>query len=280
MNREQLVGLIKRKRSFLCVGLDSEAGKIPSHLKYFEDPVFEFNRQIIDATIDYAVAYKPNLAFYESRGPEGIKSLHRTMEYLSAFSDQVFTIADAKRGDIGNTSSQYATAFFDGQSSGYTFDSVTVAPYMGEDSVSPFLKFPGKWVILLALTSNKGAFDFQLIEDSSGTPLYARVLEVSSQWGTAENMMYVIGATRASMLAEVRSIVPDHFLLVPGVGAQGGSLKEVVHYGMNHDCGLLVNASRSIIFASTEEDFAVKAQREAMQMQSEMEFLLKEKGII
>lgn len=280
MNREQLVGLIKKKRSFLCVGLDSEAGKIPSHLQVFDDPVFEFNRQIIDATIDFTVAYKPNLAFYESRGIEGMQSLHRTMKYLDGLREKCFTIADAKRGDIGNTSAQYATAFFNEQSSGFNFDAVTVAPYMGEDSVSPFLKFTGKWVVLLALTSNKGAFDFQLTEDSSGTPLYARVLETSKQWGTAENMMYVVGATRAEMLASVRKIIPDHFLLVPGVGAQGGSLKEVAHFGLNQDCGLLVNASRSIIFASGDRDFAEKARAEAMQMQSEMKILLKEKGIV
>lgn len=280
MNREQLVGLIKKKRSFLCVGLDSEAGKIPSHLQVFDDPVFEFNRQIIDATIDFTVAYKPNLAFYESRGIEGMQSLHRTMKYLDGLRVKCFTIADAKRGDIGNTSAQYATAFFNEQSSGFNFDAVTVAPYMGEDSVSPFLKFTGKWVVLLALTSNKGAFDFQLTEDSSGTPLYARVLETSKQWGTAENMMYVVGATRAEMLAGVRKIIPDHFLLVPGVGAQGGSLKEVAHFGLNQDCGLLVNASRSIIFASGDRDFAEKARAEAMQMQAEMKILLKEKGIV
>ncbi|MFH1120419.1 MAG: orotidine-5'-phosphate decarboxylase [Bacteroidota bacterium] len=280
MNREQLIGLIRQKRSFLCVGLDSEIGKIPSHLLMNEDPVFEFNRQIIDATIDFTVAYKPNLAFYESRGIEGLKSLQRTMDYLSRYKGKCFTIADAKRGDIGNTSTQYARAFFDEKSSGFSFDAVTVAPYMGEDSVSPFLKFDDRWVVMLALTSNKGAFDFQLTEDASGTPLYARVLKASMQWGNAGNMMYVVGATRASMLAGVRKIVPDHFLLVPGVGAQGGSLKEVAQYGMNPDCGLLVNTSRSIIFASGEKDFAVKAGVEANLMQSEMEILLKDKGII
>jgi len=280
MNREQLTELIRQKRSFLCVGLDSDISKIPAHLMESDDPVFEFNRQIIDATLDFTVAYKPNLAFYESRGLEGMQSLYRTMQYLSEFRNQALTIADAKRGDIGNTSIQYARSFFDETSSGFSFDAVTVAPYMGEDSVSPFLKFEDKWVILLALTSNKGAFDFQMTEDSSGTPLYARVLETSTQWGNSGNMMYVVGATRADMLEGVRKIIPDHFLLVPGVGAQGGSLKEVAHYGLNAGCGLLVNASRSIIFASTGKDYAEKARAEAKLMQTEMEMLLKEKGII
>ena len=280
MNREQLVGLIRQKRSFLCVGLDSDIDKIPAHLKGTDDPVFEFNRRIIDATIDFTVAYKPNLAFYESRGLKGMQSLHMTMEYLSNFQDKCFTIADAKRGDIGNTSTQYARAFFDKDASGFNFDAVTVAPYMGEDSVSPFLSFENKWVVLLALTSNKGAFDFQLFENQQGKKLYAKVLQTSQQWGNSGNMMYVIGATRAEMLAEVRKLIPDHFLLVPGVGAQGGSLSEVARYGMNKDCGLLVNASRSIIFASKGEDFADLAKKEAGEMQSEMEKLLKAQGII
>ncbi|NTW23533.1 MAG: orotidine-5'-phosphate decarboxylase [Lentimicrobium sp.] len=280
MNRDQLVSLIKRKRSFLCVGLDSEIDKIPMHLLGGEDPVFEFNRQIIDATLDFAVAYKPNLAFYESRGIEGMKSLHRTMEYLEIYKDKCFTIADAKRGDIGNTSTQYARAVFDKQASGFNFDAITVAPYMGEDSVSPFLKFKDKWVVLLALTSNKGAFDFQLTEDLSGEKLFNKVLRTSQQWGTEENMMYVVGATRAEMLAGIRELVPNHFLLVPGVGAQGGSLSEVARYGMNSDCGLLVNASRSIIFASGDKDFAAKAGCEATSMQVEMEKILAERGII
>ncbi len=280
MNREHLIQLIKTKKSFLCVGLDSDIDKIPAHLKNAEDPVFEFNRQIIDATLEYAVAYKPNLAFYESRGIKGMLSLHRTMEYLSKFSDECFTIADAKRGDIGNTSTQYARAFFDPQASGFNFDAVTVAPYMGEDSVSPFLKFENKWVVLLALTSNKGANDFQLIESESGQPLFENVLKTSQQWGNSSNLMYVIGATRAEMLGRVREIAPDHFLLVPGVGAQGGSLKEVAKYGLNADCGLLVNASRSIIFASTGEDFAQKATEEARNMQEEMAEILSVKGII
>lgn len=280
MNRDQLIALIKRKRSFLCVGLDSEIDKIPSHLLISEDPVFEFNRSIINATIDYAVAYKPNLAFYESRGMAGMQSLHKTMQYLENFRQDCFTIADAKRGDIGNTSAQYARAFFDRNTSGFDFDAVTVAPYMGEDSVSPFLKSGNKWVILLALTSNKGANDFQFTEDKQGQKLFTRVLETSAKWGTINNMMYVIGATRAEMLAEVRKFIPDHFLLVPGVGAQGGSLVEVAEYGMNSDCGLLVNASRSIIFASKDKDFAINAGAEAKAMQTEMEKLLVEKGII
>ena len=280
MNREQLIQLIKKKQSFLCVGLDSDIDKIPAHLQGAEDPVFEFNRQIIDATMQYAVAYKPNLAFYESRGIKGMLSLHRTMEYLSTFSDQCFTIADAKRGDIGNTSTQYARAFFDSEASGFNFDSVTVAPYMGEDSVSPFLKFKDKWVVLLALTSNKGANDFQLIESKTDEPLFENVLKTSQQWGNASNLMYVVGATRAEMLGRVREIAPDHFLLVPGVGAQGGSLNEVAKYGLNADCGLLVNASRSIIFASNGKDFAQKAIEETRNMQQEMAGILSGKGII
>jgi orotidine-5'-phosphate decarboxylase len=280
MNRNQLINLIKKKRSFLCVGLDSEIDKIPTHLLSENDPVFEFNKQIIDATLKYTVAYKPNLAFYESRGLEGLQSLHRTMEYLEGFSDECFTIADAKRGDIGNTSTQYARAFFDKDASGFNFDAVTVAPYMGEDSVSPFLKFENKWVVLLALTSNKGAFDFQTIEDREGNKLFTQVLKTSQKWGSTDNMMYVIGATRAEMLADVRTIAPEHFLLMPGVGAQGGSLDGVARYGMNSDCGLLVNASRSIIFASQGEDFAQFSANEAVAMQIQMEKLLLEKGII
>jgi orotidine-5'-phosphate decarboxylase len=280
MNRQQLVQLIKKKQSFLCVGLDSDIDKIPAHLNYAEDPVFEFNRQIIDATLKYTVAYKPNLAFYESRGMDGLKSLHRTMEYLEKFSDQCFTIADAKRGDIGNTSTQYARAFFDKNNSGFDFDAVTVAPYMGEDSVSPFLKFKNKWVILLALTSNKGANDFQIIEDKTNQALFEQVLKTSSQWGTPQNLMYVIGATRAEMLSKVREIVPDHFLLVPGVGAQGGSLSEVAGFGLNADCGLLVNASRSILFGSIGKDFAEMAADEARKMQNEMAGLLSHRGVI
>lgn len=280
MNRTQLTELIKTKQSFLCVGLDSEIDKIPAHLRNTEDPVFEFNRSIIDATLPFTVAYKPNLAFYESRGIEGLNSLKKTMDYLENFRTECFTIADAKRGDIGNTSSQYARAFFSKAASGFDFDAVTVAPYMGEDSVSPFLAFEGKWVVLLALTSNKGAFNFQLNEDTSGTALFENVLKTSQSWGSKNNLMFVVGATRAEMLEKVREIAPEHFLLVPGVGAQGGSLSEVARYGLNKDCGLLVNASRSIIFASTGIDFASKAAEEAKKMQEEMSVILRNAGIV
>jgi len=269
MTRQELINIIKRKKSFLCVGLDSEINKIPPHLLREEDPVFEFNRQIIDATIDFAVAYKPNLAFYESSGLKGWISLEKTISYLHMKKDHVFLIADAKRGDIGNTSQQYAKAFFEI----LDVDAITVAPYMGSDSVKPFLTYPEKWVILLALTSNKGASDFQYIK-SGDHFLFEQVLQTSSQWGTTDNMMYVVGATQAEQLATIRKIVPDHFLLVPGVGAQGGSLQDVARYGMTKDIGLLVNASRSIIFASNHEDFAEKAREEAMKMQKEMEALM------
>lgn len=275
MTRSDLIQLIQRKKSFLCVGLDSELSKIPAHLRETEDPIFEFNKQIIDATLDLTVAYKPNLAFYESQGLKGWQSLEKTMKYLNQFKDEVFTIADAKRGDIGNTSRLYAQAFLDPASSTLNFDSITVAPYMGEDSVSPFLSYENKWVILLALTSNKGAFDFQLFENTEGKKLYQEVLTKSSTWGNAENMMYVVGATKAEMLADIRKIIPNHFLLVPGIGAQGGSLAEVAKYGLTKDCGLLINASRSIIFASKGTDFAEKARAEALNMQLEMKEILK-----
>ena len=274
MNRTALIQLIRRKQSFLCVGLDSELSKIPAHLLDAEDPVFEFNKQIIDATIDLTVAYKPNLAFYECLGLKGWQSLEKTMQYLNRFKDEVFTIADAKRGDIGNTSRLYAKAFLDPSVSTLNFDAITVAPYMGEDSVSPFLSYEDKWVILLALTSNKGAFDFQLFQNSDGKKLYQEVLKRSSKWGNENNMMYVVGATKAEMLADIRRIIPNHFLLVPGVGAQGGSLAEVAKYGITKDCGLLINASRSIIFASSGTDFAEKAREEALNMQQEMKALL------
>jgi orotidine-5'-phosphate decarboxylase len=280
MNRQQLIDLIKRKKSYLCVGLDSDIKKIPSHLLRFDDPVFEFNKQIIDATLPYTVAYKPNLAFYEVRGVKGLLSLHKTMQYLDQFRDECFAIADAKRGDIGNTSAQYAAAFFDKENSGFNFDAVTVAPYMGEDSIVPFLSFKDKWVIVLALTSNKGAADFQLNTDTDGVKLFEDVLTTAKRWGSAENTMFVIGATRAEMLTDVRRIVPDHFLLVPGVGAQGGSLEDVAKYGLNKDCGILINASRSIIFGSATEDFTLKAKEEASSMQIQMENTLKEAGII
>jgi len=267
MNRKALFKEIQKKASFLCVGLDTDLSKIPAHLHREADPVFEFNKQIIDATADYAVAYKPNIAFYEALGPKGWESLQKTLDYIPK---DIFTIADAKRGDIGNTSSLYAKAFFETME----FDSVTVAPYMGVDSVQPFLEFKDKWVILLALTSNEGSKDFQLIPSQDGKPLFQEVLEKSATWGTPENLMYVVGATRGERIAEVREIVPDHFFLVPGVGAQGGSLAEVAQYGMNRECGLLVNSSRGIIYAGKDKDFAKTAQLEAKKLQQEMEVLL------
>ncbi|KIO47511.1 MULTISPECIES: orotidine-5'-phosphate decarboxylase [Porphyromonadaceae] len=272
---QELFEQIKRKKSFLCVGLDSDIKKIPVHLLDAEDPVYEFNKAIIDATADITIAYKPNIAFYESRGVEGWESLGKTIEYIKTNYPEVLTIADAKRGDIGNTSEMYARAFLER----LDFDSITVAPYMGEDSVTPFLKYEGKWVILLALTSNKGAYDFQFFEEN-GEKLYEKVLRKSQDWGNAKNMMYVVGATKAEMLSGIREIVPDHFLLVPGVGAQGGSLQEVAKYGMNGHCGLIVNSSRGIIFADNTENFAVRARVEAIKLQQEMKELLSEKGII
>jgi orotidine-5'-phosphate decarboxylase len=271
MTRRELIDLIRQKRSFLCIGLDTDLDKIPEHLKDLEDPIFEFNRQIIDATIDLAIAYKPNLAFYETYGREGWESLEKTVQYLNRYKGKVFTIADAKRGDIGNTSKQYARAFF----RTLDFDAITVAPYMGSDSVQPFLSYEDKWVILLVLTSNKGSEDFQNLV-TEGKMLFEKVLEKSAGWGTPDNMMYVVGATKAEMLSTIRRIVPDHFLLVPGVGAQGGSLGEVVKYGMNKDCGLIVNASRSVLFASSGNDFAEKAREEALKLQKEMERFLNE----
>lgn len=267
MNKAQLFDQIKRKSSFLCVGLDTDLTKIPKHLLSSNDPIFEFNKQIIDATADLAVSYKPNIAFYEALGPKGWESLQKTLDYIPK---DIFTIADAKRGDIGNTSGLYAKAFFESMD----FDSVTVAPYMGVDSVKPFLAFEDKWVILLALTSNEGSSDFQLIESKSGKPLFQEVLEKSQHWGNTDNMMYVVGATRGEKIAEVRKIVPEHFFLVPGVGAQGGSLDEVAKYGMNATCGLLVNSSRGIIYASHESDFATDAKAEAEKLQQEMSKLL------
>lgn len=276
MNREQLINVIKAKRSFLCVGLDADLAKLPKHLMTASDPVFEFNKAIIDATLPYTVAYKPNLAFYESNGIKGLESLEKTMAYLKQFRNEVFTIADAKRGDIGNTSAQYAKAFFEKAD----YDSITVAPYMGEDSVKPFMTYPDKWVIVLALTSNKGADDFQFIEGPEGDTVYQQVLKKSMTWGNSSNMMYVVGATKATMLKEIRTIIPDHFLLVPGVGAQGGSLEEVAANGMTADCGLLVNSSRNIIFASAATDFAEKANEEAARMQQAMETLLLQNNVI
>ena len=267
MTRQQLVEQIFQKKSFLCVGLDTDLSKIPPHLLTEPDPIFAFNKQIIDATHTFAVAYKPNIAFYEALGSRGWQSLQRTLDYIP---DNCFTIADAKRGDIGNTSRLYAQAFFDQKSSGLNFDSITVAPYMGRDSVTPFLEFPDKWVILLALTSNEGGQDFQLMTDQNQEMLFERVLKVSQTWPNSERLMYVVGATQAQWLAQVRQLVPDAFLLVPGVGAQGGSLAEVAKYGLNKDAGLLVNASRSILYASNGQDFAEAARHEAQQMQTEM----------
>ena len=277
MTRLQLFENIKKKRSFLCVGLDTDITKIPQHLLKAEDPVFEFNKQIIDATKEYCVSYKPNMAFYESLGTQGWISLEKTIKYINQTCPDIFTIADAKRGDIGNTSKMYAKAFLEN----LNFDSITVAPYMGEDSVTPFMEYKNKWVILLALTSNSGANDFQLTEILSPSGggrgrTYEMVLATSKSWGNPDNMMYVVGATKAEMLTDIRKIVPEHFLLVPGVGAQGGSLSDVAKYGMNKQCGLLVNSSRGIIYASAGEDFAEKAKGEAMKLQKEMEVLLQQ----
>ena len=277
MTSSELFQKIRQKRSFLCVGLDSDLAKLPEHLKTYEDPVFEFNKQIIDATHQYTVAYKPNIAFYESRGVEGWLSLQKTLNYLREIDSALFVIADAKRGDIGNTSRMYAKAFFDTMD----FDAITVAPYMGVDSVGPFLEHKGKWVIMLALTSNKGADDFQFLKDpGSDDRLFERVLRKGIEWGSKDTMMFVAGATRAEMLVDLRKIVPDHFLLVPGVGAQGGSLQEVARYGMNEQCGLLVNSSRGIIFADKSENFARVAAVKAKEIKDEMADLLNEKGII
>lgn len=272
MTREELFGNIMRKKSFLCVGLDTDVEKIPEHLfDESDDAIFAFNKAIIDATADLCVAYKPNLAFYESIGIEGWDILERTVEYIRTNYPDQFIIADAKRGDIGNTSAMYARTFFGNMD----VDSVTVAPYMGADSVTPFLTYPGKWVTLLALTSNKGAFDFQFMEDrATGERLFEKVLRTSLQWGNADNMMYVVGATKAEMLEDVRKIVPEHFLLVPGIGAQGGSLQEVAAHGMNSQCGLLVNSSRVIIYADSTPAFADAVRAEARRVQQEMAVLL------
>ncbi len=263
MVRSELVENIFRKKSFLCVGLDTDLSKIPSHLLKEKDPIFEFNKQIIDATEKYTVAYKPNIAFYEAEGTRGWDALQKTIEYLPK---DCFSIADAKRGDIGNTSDMYAKAFFKTLS----FDSVTVAPYMGQDSVSPFLAYEGKWAIVLALTSNSGSEDFEQKDLSIGGKLYEKVIQSVQTWGSPNNLMFVVGATKADKLAEIRKVCPDHFFLVPGVGAQGGSLEEVAKYGLNKDCGLLVNSSRGIIYASSRTDFKEKAALEAQKMQHEM----------
>ena len=270
MNRNELINQIKIKNSFLCVGLDSDLTKIPKHLLELEDPIFEFNKAIIDATNDLVVAYKPNIAFYEAMGLNGWKTLEKTINYLNDNYPNVFTIADAKRGDIGNTSKMYAKCFFETMK----FDSVTVAPYMGSDSVKPFLEFKNNWVILLALTSNEGAFDFQFLS-SDGMSLYEHILTKSKNWGNEENLMYVVGATKAESLSGIRKIVPNSFLLVPGVGAQGGSLQEVAKYGfVKNDVGLLINASRSILYADSSKDFAQYARNEALLMQQEMKDII------
>ncbi len=266
MNRKELIEQIGSKKSFLCVGLDVDLNKIPQHLLGEEDPIFAFNKAIIDATAEYAVAYKPNLAFYECYGVKGLVAFGKTVEYLQKNYPEQFIIADAKRGDIGNTSKMYAKTFFEE----YDVDALTVAPYMGEDSVTPFLGYDGKWVVLLALTSNKGSHDFQLTEDAQGERLFEKVLRKSQEWGDKENMMYVVGATQGSMFSDIRKVAPEHFLLVPGVGAQGGSLQEVCKYGMNADCGLLVNSSRGIIYAGSDKDFAMASAREAKKLQEQM----------
>ncbi|MBF1464273.1 orotidine-5'-phosphate decarboxylase [Prevotella pallens] len=266
MERKQLIEQIFTKKSFLCVGLDTDLNKVPKFLLNEEDPIFSFNKAIIDATAPYSIAYKPNLAFYECYGLKGMEAFEKTITYLKENYPQHFIIADAKRGDIGNTSKMYAQTFF----KEYNVDALTIAPYMGEDSVKPFLEYEGKWVILLALTSNKGSHDFQLFEDKEGVRLFERVLTKSQEWGTTENLMFVVGATQGSLFADIRKLAPNSILLVPGVGAQGGSLQEVCKYGMNKDCGLLVNSSRGIIYASADENFAEIAGEKAKELQQEM----------
>ena len=270
MNYSQLFDLIKKKQSFLCVGLDTDINRIPAFLLKEDDPVFEFNKAIVDATLPYTVSYKPNLAFYEAMGVKGWESLQKTVDYIRSLNQPVFIIADAKRGDIGNTSAMYAKTFFETMD----FDAVTLSPYMGLDTVSPFLNYKEKWSVLLALTSNQSAIDFQYFENKKGQKLFEQVLETSKSWADKNQLMYVVGATKAEALSDIRKIIPEHFLLVPGVGAQGGSLSEVAKYGMNSHCGLLVNSSRGIIYASNEKDFAQVAGRKASEMQEEMAGLL------
>lgn len=276
MNKQQLFKQIQQKKSFLCIGLDPVLDKLPKHLLKYNDPILEFNKQIIDATHDLCVAYKPNTAFYESKGVKGWETLTQTWQY---FPKDVFTIADAKRGDIGNTSAMYAEAFFNEASSGMSFDSITVAPYMGKDSVTPFLAHPNKWVILLALTSNAGSQDFQ-VGLNGDQKLYEQVIKISSQWADSNELMYVVGATKAEEFKNIRLLAPDNFLLVPGVGAQGGSLAAVCEFGLNNECGLLVNAARSIIYAGDGLDFAEKARAEALVLQQEMEQILQKAQLI
>lgn len=276
MTRNDIIENIRKKESFLCVGLDTDINKIPTFLKKESDPIFAFNKAIIDATAPYCVAYKPNLAFYECYGVKGWTALEKTVRYIKENYPDQFVIADAKRGDIGNTSKMYAQSMFEGLG----VDALTVAPYMGEDSVSPFLEYDGKWVILLALTSNKGSLDFQFTEDKDGHRLFEKVIQTSQQWGSPKNMMYVVGATRGRMFEDVRKVAPESFLLVPGVGAQGGSLQEVCQYGMTKDCGLLVNSSRGIIYASNGQDFAEAAAQKAKELKEQMAEELKKAGII
>jgi orotidine-5'-phosphate decarboxylase len=276
LSRQQLIQQIKQKKSFLCVGLDTDIEKIPAFLKDYPDPIFEFNKRIIDATKDLCVAYKPNAAFYEKHGVKGLQSLIATAEYLPG---DCLSIIDAKRGDIGNTSGMYARAFFDKEAAGMDFDAITVAPYMGNDSVTPFLAFDGKWVIVLALTSSVGSKDFQYLQTGNGY-LYEEVIKKANTWAGADRIMYVVGATKSLEFVDIRKIAPDHFLLVPGIGAQGGSLEEVCKYGMNKDCGLIVNSSRAIIYASNGEDFAEAARAEALQVQQQMQIELEKAGIL
>ena len=271
MNKAQLFKEIQSKKSYLCIGLDTDITKIPTHLLNTSDPIFEFNKQIIDATYKYAIAYKPNIAFYESLGTKGWEALQKTLEYIPK---NIFTIADAKRGDIGNTAKLYAKAFFDPESSGLNFDSITVSPYMGEDSVKPFLEFENKWVILLGLTSNIGSNDFQFLKTDDGEELFLKVIRKSQQWATPDQLMFVIGATNAAEISKIRQAAPDNFFLVPGIGAQGGDLQQVSELGMNKNCGLLVNSSRNIIYASTGLNFQKDAEKAAQSMQKEMSVLL------
>lgn len=270
MTAKEIFRQIRKKKSFLCTGLDTDMKKLPECILSEQDPVYSFNRAIVDATAGYTVAYKPNLAFYEINGEKGWLSLKKTVAYIRDSYPDIFIIADAKRGDIGNTSEMYAETFF----KTFDFDAVTLSPYMGKDTVGPFMKFTDKWSVLLALTSNPSANDFQYIEDSKGVCLFERVLSTSKEWGNIDNTMYVVGATRAEMLTKVRAVVPEHFLLVPGIGAQGGSLEDVAKYGMNSICGLLVNSSRAILYADKTENFAAAASKEAKKMQQEMEKLL------
>src|SRR6201992_1399982 len=276
ISRQQLIEQIKQKKSFLCVGLDTDLDKIPAFLKEYPDPLFEFNKRIIDATRDLCVAYKPNAAFYERHGVKGLQSLIATSEYLPK---ECLSIIDAKRGDIGNTSGMYAKAFFDKEAGGMSFDAITVAPYMGNDSVTPFLAFEGKWVIVLALTSSVGSKDFQYLNTDNGL-LYEAVIKKANTWAGADRIMYVVGATKSLEFVDIRKLAPDHFLLVPGIGAQGGSLQEVCKYGMNKDCGLIVNSSRAIIYASNGEDFAEAARAEAVKVQQQMQTELEKAGVI